>query len=78
MQSKVLKLFQQKKRLNGTLSQNPERYSRGNMYGAYEQLGNTEKHANKALSVISGLRSPTNMLKCPTDHKQCQRCDTKS
>ena len=38
--------------------------------GAYEQLGKTEKHANKLASVTSGLKSPTNTWKCPDKMKE--------
>lgn len=35
----------------------------------YEQLAKTEKQAYKVASVTSGLKSPTNILKCPDYHK---------
>lgn len=37
------------------------------MNGAYEQVWYTEKQANNVASVTSGLRSPTKMLKWPTN-----------
>ena len=45
------------------------RITRNRKQGTYEQLGKTEKHAYKVASVTSGLKSPTNMWKCPDKMK---------